>query len=141
MPSRTIEDVDLPVTVGEVDAPPGTDPAFKQVGIVTYTVSHLLEAIVFPDQADAEGKEIRDSLEELTSTAEFAEDREEYLRTLNEAFQCGKALLDRDDLDAVREDIGRLDPETLREVRGTIAYVAPHFNIEVDLPAPEEDRE
>lgn len=66
---------------------------------------------------------------------------QDYIDELESAFRVGQRFLARDDLDDVREDMSRLDAETLTELRATVGYVAPHVGVEVSLPAPDRGGE
>lgn len=145
MTSTIIETVTLPVEEyldpPEAAGPPGVfDPAFEAIATVTYATSHLLQALARSENAEPVAFELREKLEDRVSTSVWRDDRQSYVDALEEVFQCGQALLEHDDLDLVKANVGALDAETLAEVRGTIGYVAPHFGVDVEFPAPESDR-
>jgi len=58
----------------------------------------------------------------------------QYVQALQDAHEQGRSLLDRDDASQLREDMDAIDPDSLREVRATLAYVAPHFGVDLSLP-------
>jgi hypothetical protein len=62
-----------------------------------------------------------------------------YVDELHAAYETGMQLLDHDDAATFARDLSACDDELLRELRATVAYVAPHFDLEVDLPNPDEN--
>jgi hypothetical protein len=60
---------------------------------------------------------------------------QEYINELEAAHHCGEKLLEN--MDEVKYDMSKANDELLRELRGTIAYIAPHFGIHVPLPGQE----
>lgn len=146
MTSTIIETVTLPaeeyVAPPEAAGPPGVfDPAFEAIATVTWAASHLLEALGYPEDAEPAALALREELEARVSTTVWRDDRQRYIDALEEAFRCGRDdVLARDDLELVKANVEVLDAEALAEVRGTIGYVAPHFGVDVELPAPETGR-
>lgn len=137
--STLVETLEIDATAEFTEDVSDIDRAFLDVARTTYTVSLLLDAMAYPENASPEGMEIRNAIESSVSASEFADDREEYGAALVEAFKCGRNLVNRDDVDALKQDFaGNIDEDTLRELRGTIVYVAGHLGLDVDLPAPDE---
>lgn len=143
MTSQLIETIGLNTNVQIGDDPRQIDDAYLSVATVTYLCSELLQAIGYPEKAPVAGEELREAVEESASACEFADDREEYIKELEAAFECGRdTVLDVDDSAPLKRDFARnIDEDTLRELRATVMYVGGHLGVDVTLPTLEEVRE
>jgi len=121
--NETIEaaSVDPPVSI----SPKGdVDPCFAATAQVVYCASLTLEALI-------EQKERGGDLPEVAT--------QDYVDELTEAFQVGKRIVTHDRRDEIMYDMSKCDGDLLRELRATVAYVAPHFGVEMSVPIPEGD--
>jgi len=110
------------------DPPDDFDPAFVNMTRTASATLRMHEAIQAAARTDAVDPE--DFPFELS---------QEYVDDLEAVISCFKELVEREDYEAVKRDVSMLDDETLAEVRATIGYVAPHFGVDLKLPAPDID--
>lgn len=61
---------------------------------------------------------------------------QEYVDEIEAAVRAGRDLVEHPENDRARTDMSALDDATLRELRATLGYVAPHVGVELSLPAP-----
>ena len=126
MPQEPIERREIAVDIGGNDLPPEYDPRFVNICRATKATLEMYEQI---EAAFESGRlDPADPPDPIT---------QEYVDELAAAIRCFSDLVDREDYEAVKRDVSMLDDETLAEVRATTGYVAPHFGVDLELPAPD----
>lgn len=100
------------------------DPCYLKTLEVLYNITEIHDEI---EERQANGRPIPNGIDQ------------EYIDELEAAFQAGMQVLDHDRRDEIARDMSKCEPNLLRELRATVAYVAPHFGIDLDIPAPDQD--
>jgi len=106
----------------QFDAPPEElDPAFLNVAKLGIIVGHFYDGL---EQKAAAGEDVVELF------------GQEYIDALGAGVHACQSLLDRDDVEAVKRDLGgTLDDETVRDLDDTLSPLADHFDLECELPA------
>ena len=121
--TELIETVSLPVSYRIPAADADYDPRYVKTLEVLYNVIEVHDEIT---DRQANGRPMPDGVDQ------------EYVDELEAAFRAGRRVLDHDRRDEIARDMSKCEPDLLRELRATVAYVAPHFNIKLDVPAPDD---
>ena len=121
-----IETDSLPVSYRSSDPDPDLDPCYVKTLEVTYNVSAMLSEL---KNANANGQPIPAAIDQ------------DYVDELEAAFHAGERVLYHDRRGEIATDMSACEPDLLQELRATVAYVAPHFDIDLELPAPDSDSE
>jgi len=110
----------------EIESEPEYDPCYLKTLEVIYNITEIFDEL---EDRQATGRPIPAGIDQ------------EYVDELEAAFQVGQRILDHDRREEIARDMSKCEPDLLRELRATIAYVAPHFSIDLDVPAPDQDVE
>jgi hypothetical protein len=121
-----IETDSLPVSYRIPAEDTDLDPRYVKTLEVTYNVIEMLTEL---RNANASGQPVPDSIDQ------------DYVDELEAAFHAGERVLYHDRREEIATDMSACDPDLLRELRATMVYVAPHFNVDLELPAPDSDTE
>jgi len=121
-----IETNSLPISYRSPDPDPDLDPCYVKTLEVTYNVSTMLSEL---KNANASGHPIPTAIDQ------------DYVDELEDAFHAGERVLYHDRREEIATDMAACEPDLLRELRATIGYIAPHFDIDLELPAPDSDTE
>lgn len=122
MTSPIFEEQQFDIDVEFDDPPEELDPAFLDVAKVAYMAEHILDGL----------REKRDAGEPIGKLFD-----QEYVDGLDAVADACRSILEDENSEAIKRDMGRLDDDRLHELRETIADVSTHFGIDVDLPDPD----
>lgn len=114
-------ELDVPLTIDPDD---DVDQCFAEAAYVTLCVTETLSALQVRAKSDT-------PLPDVVTR--------EYATELVEAFHAGRRLVEHDRREELMHDMTECDPEFLVELRATIGYVAPHYGVHIDFPAPGGD--